>query len=822
MTALYPDLAGMLRQESIEQSILAHLKYDLGKVRAAATVDDIFTALARTVRDLSMDIMLESQGRYLNDDVKMIYYLSMEFLIGRSLGNNLINLGVYDLCRDAVKRMGYDIEEVRDREMDAALGNGGLGRLAACFLDSMATMGLPGYGYGINYEFGLFRQEFEDGFQVERPDRWRAYGSPWLIERPDQVSYIPIRGQVQHVDGAEPGYNPAWMDWQTIAGIPYDMPVVGYDGKTVNRLRLFAATSTDQFNMAIFNAGDYLQAVQQKILSETVSKILYPNDSSRSGQELRLTQEYFLVSCALRDIVRRYQIKHRTMDEFPNKAAIQLNDTHPALAVAELMRILVDEERVAWDKAWDITRRSISFTNHTLLPEALETWPISLMKELVPRHTQIIEEINRRFLAESAPVVQNNAETLARLSIIDEPAGRVRMANLAVAGSHAVNGVAAIHTRLLKQTLFRDFVRLWPEKFTNVTNGITPRRWLLKANPALALAISDRIGDGWITNLDGLRALAPSAEDTAFQQVFAAIKRGNKVNLAGLVQSLTGVTADPDSVFDVQIKRMHEYKRQVLNALGIIDSYLTLLENPATDLPPATYLFSAKAAPGYHMAKLIIKLINNIAQSVNNDPRIGGRIKVAFLPDYRVSLAEKIIPAADVSEQISTAGKEASGTGNMKLALNGALTVGTLDGANVEIMEAVGAENIYIFGLKVEEIADLCARNAYNPWDVYHAYERVRRAVDSLRGDLFSPGQPGLFTPIVESLLNRGDEYFVLADLPAYIETRTRVLRDTRDTAVWNRKAILNVAHMGFFSSDRAIRQYACNIWNVCPDLPHD
>jgi len=817
MTASHPDLASLLSQESIERAILNHLKYDLGKTRAEASGDDLFMALARTVRDMAMDAMLATEERYRGADVKMVYYLSMEFLMGRSLGNNLINLGVYDLCKHAVERMGYDLEEVREHEADAALGNGGLGRLAACFLDSMATLGIPGYGYGINYEYGLFKQEIEDGWQVERPDQWLQSGAAWEIERSDDKLFIPLKGRILPEIDRENEYNPLWVDWQTLLGMPFDMPVVGFGGKTVNRLRLYAARASDEFNMRIFNEGDYARAVHQKIETETVSKVLYPNDLYRAGQELRLTQEYFLVACAMRDIVRAYKARYSSFEGFAEKVAVQLNDTHPALAVAELMRILVDEEDVPWLRAWAITRQTFGFTNHTLMPEALERWPVLLLGYLVPRHLEIIQEINRRFLGEAAMLLGNDPTMLARVSLIEEGADpKVRMAHLAVVGAHAVNGVAAIHTGLLKETVLRDFARLWPEKFSNKTNGITPRRWLLQANPRLAALVTERLGPGWITDLDRLADLRPLADDAGFQQQFREAKHAGKLRLARVIQDLTRVTVDPDSLFDCQAKRLHEYKRQLLNALHIIHLYLDLLDHPTRAFTPRTQIFAAKAAPGYHIAKLIIKLINNLSAVINNDPRTAGRLHVVFLPDYRVTLAEQIIPAADVSEQISTAGREASGTGNMKFALNGALTVGTLDGANVEIRDAVGAANIYIFGHTVAELAAL-TRAGYHPWDRYHSDPRLRRTLDALGSELFAPGQPGLFAPLVDLLLGRGDEYFLLADFPAYIETQERVSHDFLERDDWSRRAILNVAAMGYFSSDRTIREYARDIWQVAP-----
>jgi starch phosphorylase len=808
--------------DAIELAILSHLKYTLGRTWDSATVGDLYRSLAFTVRDLAVDAMLETDHRYLRGDVKLVHYLSMEFLIGRSLSNNLISIGVDDVCRDAIARLGYDIEEIGAEEADPALGNGGLGRLAACFLDSMATMGIPGYGYGINYEYGLFKQEFENGYQVERPDQWLASGSPWLIEHTDEKVFVPLKGRVVGGQDGSSVYNPTWMEWQTLVGVPFDLPIVGYAGRTVNRLRLYAARASDEFDIRIFNQGDYTRAVEQKIASESVSKILYPSDVVRAGQELRLTQEYFLVACALRDIVRRYKRRHAGLDGFADRNAIQLNDTHPALAVAELMRILVDEEGIPWAQAWSITTRTLSFTNHTLMPEALETWPLALVEYILPRHLQIIYEINRRFLDHvAAPVFVHDQGALSRVSLIDETGERrVRMANLAVVGSHAVNGVAAVHSRLLTETVFQDFYRIWPDRFTNVTNGITPRRWLLQANPRLAAAISDRIGDDWITNLDRLEDVRAFSDDRAFHQDVTAIKRANKTQLADLIAEMVGVRVDPASLFDVQAKRLHEYKRQLLNALHIVHLYLSLLDSPGAEITPRTYVFAAKAAPGYWMAKLIIKLINSIGREINADRTLRGQLKVVFLPDYRVTLAERIIPAADLSEQISTAGKEASGTGNMKFALNGALTIGTLDGANIEIAEAVGAENMYIFGLTVDEVAAMRS-TGYNPRHLYDSDLMLRRAIDAIQSDRFCKEEPGLFQPIVDSLLNR-DEYLLFADFRAYAEAQDRVAVDFLDKPEWTRRAILNIAGMGRFSSDRSIAEYARNIWHVAPLPPAD
>jgi starch phosphorylase len=773
-------------------------------------------AVSLAVRDTLVDRLLQTEKRYQAADAKRLYYLSMEFLIGRSLGNNIYNLGLLEHCKNALQELGFDLDDLREHECDAALGNGGLGRLAACFLESMATLDMPGFGYGINYEYGLFKQEIYNGYQREKPDNWLAEWSPWKVERADEACVIPVYGRIEHARDRWGSYNPMWLDWSVIIGVPVDMPIAGYGGRTVNYLRLFSARSSSEFDIQIFNEGDYFRALEQKIASEKISKILYPSDTLEAGRELRLIQEYFLVACALRDIVRRYGKAHRDMEAFPEKVAIQLNDTHPALSVAELMRILVDEQALPWEQAWSITTRTLAYTNHTLLPEALEKWPVGLLETVLPRHLQIIFEINQRFLQRVAEIWPQDADRLRRMSLIDEGEPKqVRMAHLAVVGSHSVNGVAALHTELLKQNIFPDFHALWPERFTNKTNGVTPRRWLLKCNPMLAALISKAIGDGWITDLGKLRGLEAYAADATFQDGFRRVKHANKARMAGIVGETARVKVDPHSMFDIQAKRIHEYKRQLLNVLHIIHEYFRLVEDQIEPPAPKTYLFAGKAAPGYWAAKQIIKLVNNVAAVINSDPRVRGLIKVAFIPDYRVSLAEKIIPAADLSEQISTAGKEASGTGNMKFALNGALTIGTLDGANIEIQEEVGAENIFIFGLRSEEIQTIQSKGAVHPREYYLQSPAIRRVMDALRGDRFSEKEPGLFHWLFDKLVEHEDEYFHLADFHSYVLAQEMASREYCKPAAWAEKAVLNIARMGKFSSDRTVRQYADEIWGL-------
>jgi starch phosphorylase len=801
---------------ALRDAVTRHARYSVAQPWDELSSRQLFQCVGLAVRDLMIDGLLQTQRRQRRADAKHVYYLSMEYLLGRSLANNLSNLGIYDLCRDILRDLGADLAEVEESERDAALGNGGLGRLAACFLDSLATLDMPGYGYGIHYEYGLFRQEIEHGRQKEKPDNWLAFPTPWEIERPEEACLVPVYGRIEHGVDRRGQYNPMWLGWRFLIGVPHDYPVVGYGGRTVNALRLFSARSSHDFDMQIFNAGDYVKAVEQKIASETVSKVLYPSDTVPPGHELRLVQEYFLVACALRDIIGRYERDHRSFDAFAGKVAIQLNETHPALAVAELMRILVDERDLPWEKAWEITQAATGYTNHTLMPEALEKWPVALLEHVVPRHLQIIYEINRRFLEHVASVSPGDHERLRRMSLIEEGASKqVRMAHLAIVGSHSVNGVSALHSRLVQTTLAPDFYRLWPERFNNKTNGVTPRRWLLQANPLLARLITRTIGDGWITDLDRLRELEPWANDGAFREQFMAVKRSNKERLARVIAETTGVTVDPHSLFDVQVKRIHEYKRQLLNVMHIVHQYLCLIEDGTSPTVPRTYVFAGKAAPGYWAAKQVIQTICSVGSVINNDPRVNGRLKVVFVPDYRVSLAEQIIPGADLSEQISTAGTEASGTGNMKLAMNGALTIGTLDGANVELLAEVGAENIFIFGLTTDDIQRLRAGGSYRPRDLCAHNSHVKRIFDAFDSDRLCPDEPGLLRWINESVLDRGDVYFHVADLPAYIDLQHRVAEEFGRPAAWAAKAILNVARIGRFSSDRTVAEYARDIWRI-------
>lgn len=801
---------------TLQEAIRRHVRYSLGREWQQLTGAELFRAVALTVRDRLMEQMLATEARYRRAQAKRLYYLSIEFLMGRSLHNNLSNLGLLELCQEALRTLGVDLTELEDHERDAALGNGGLGRLAACFLDSLATLNMPGYGYGIHYAYGLFQQEISNGYQQERPDNWLAYGTPWEIERIEEACLIPVYGRIEHAIDRDGQYNPMWMDWQILIGVPHDMPIVGYGGQTVNYLRLYAARSSAEFDMQIFNAGDYLKAVAQKIASETITKVLYPSDAVESGQELRLLQEYFLVACAIRDIVRRYLHIHTTFTAFPSQVAIQLNDTHPALAVAELMRMLIDENDLPWEQAWEITQATLGYTNHTLLPEALEMWSVSLFERVLPRHLQIIFEINRRFLEHVVQVWPGDYARLQRLSIVtDGEPKQLRMGHLAIVGSHAINGVSAMHTTLLKTALVPDFFQLWPTRFQNKTNGITQRRWLLQANPRLAQLLNETIGKAWITDLEALRGLEAVAQDAGWQEQFRRIKQANKVRLAGVIQQVLRLTVDPESLFDVQVKRIHEYKRQLLNVLHIIHDYLELRETPHRSAVPRTYIFAGKAAPGYWAAKQIIKLIHNVGRVINADPRTRSHLQIVFIPDYRVSLAEIIIPAADLSEQISTAGKEASGTGNMKFALNGALTMGTLDGANIEIREQVGADNIFVFGLQAQEIQTLQAQGAYHPREYYATYPALQRVMDALYSDLFCRQEPGLCRWIYHTLLDQGDPYMHLADLPSYLSTQEQAGIAFQDIPGWTHKAILNVARIGTFSSDRTIRQYASDIWQL-------
>ncbi|MBK5260149.1 MAG: glycogen/starch/alpha-glucan phosphorylase [Thermoanaerobaculia bacterium] len=797
-------------------AIESYLRFAKGRSWEEATPRERLQALSVAVRSPSVDAMRDSERRYRDQDVKRLYYLSMEFLMGRALGNNLTNLELYEDARVIVTELGENIEEMEALEPDAALGNGGLGRLAACFLDSLATLDMPGFGYGINYEFGLFKQSFDNGYQHEKPDHWLAGGSPWLIERLDESVVVPIYGSISHHYDSRGGYSPKWVDYKVIVGVPHDMPIVGYGGRTVNSLRLFSARSSDEFDIGIFNTGDYIKAVHDKISNEAISKILYPSDVVQKGRELRLMQEYFLVACSVRDIIKNYREAHDSFDEFTSKVAIQMNDTHPALTVAELMRYFVDEERMPWETAWAITNATLGYTNHTLLPEALEKWSIELMTRVLPRHFQIILEINRRLLAEVERRFSGDVAMARAVSIVTDT--EVRMANLSIAGSHSVNGVAELHSRLVKETLAPEFYKLYPDRFNNKTNGVTPRRWLLNANRPLAALITKSIGSEWVRDLDRLRDLEQFAGDSAFLEKLSSVKRRNKVGLARLTKELTGVLIDPSSMFDVQVKRFHEYKRQLLNALHIIHRYWEIVEDGKIPAQPRTFIFAGKAAPGYYQAKMTIKLIHSIAGVVNADPRTRDLIRVVFLPDYRVTLAEAIIPAAELSEQISTAGKEASGTGNMKLALNGALTIGTYDGANIEIAEEVGEENIFIFGLRTEGVAELMARG-YDPNALLAQSRGLRRIVESISAGHFSQGDKDLFRPLIANLLSSRDQYVFLADMQAYIDTQERIDGEYLDHPSWMRKSLLNIARSGKFSSDRTIREYARDIWHIKPAL---
>jgi starch phosphorylase len=803
--------------DSLRRSFLDHLQFSQGKDEHSATALDRYFSLAYSVRDRMMKQWIQTQQAYYASDAKRIYYLSLEFLMGKALENNLINLGLLDGVRDALHAIGIEVADLVGEEPDAGLGNGGLGRLAACFLDSMATLGLPAYGYGIRYEFGIFDQDIRDGWQVERPEEWLRFGNAWEVARPEYEVPVAFYGRTESGLDEQGKYRVRWVDARHVLGTPYDTPIAGYQNGTVNTLRLWRARASEEFDLADFNRGDYLAAVEEKNISENISKVLYPNDVTVMGKELRLQQQYFFVACSIHDIVLRHLKTHENFDAFADKVAIQLNDTHPAIAIAELMRILVDEHELEWDRAWNTCRAVFGYTNHTLLPEALERWPVELFGRVLPRHLDIILEINRRFMETLRDRPDLDAGAPARMSLIEEgPVRHVRMANLAVVGSHSVNGVAALHTELLKTDLFRDFHALWPERFNNKTNGVTPRRWMVQANPDLAHMITEVIGPGWEVDLEQLRRLEPLADDEAFRRRFREVKRANKERLAEIIRRENLLTVDVDSIFDVQVKRLHEYKRQLLNVLHVVALYLRVKADPSRSPVPRTFVFGGKAAPGYAMAKWHIKLINSVAEVVNHDIDVRGRIAVVFLKNYRVSLGERIFPAADLSEQISTAGKEASGTGNMKFAMNGALTIGTLDGANVEIREEVGEENFFLFGLTVEQVKEL-KRRGYDPWEYYRQNRELKAVIDSIAGGTFSPGQPRLFQPVVDSLLNGGDPYLCLADFAAYVQAQEEVSRAYLDAERWTRMAILNVARTGKFSSDRTIQQYAEEIWDVSP-----
>ncbi len=781
-----------------------------------ATVADFFEALAATTRERLVDRWMETRAAYRAADAKRVYYLSAEFLLGRSLTQNLVSLGLYDVARDALGSFGVELADVLEAERDPGLGNGGLGRLAACFLESLATLKLPAYGYGIRYDYGIFEQHVVDGQQVEKGDDWLRHGNPWEVRRPECTTVVHFGGRVEESADAHGVFRARWLDTHHVLGVPYDMPVAGFGGHTVNTLRLWSARAAQDFDLELFNAGDYRRAVEAKSLTESISKVLYPNDESPEGRELRLKQQYFFVACSLHDILRRYHEEHEDLDHLPEKIALQLNDTHPAIAVAELMRILVDLEQLPWDRAWAITRACVGYTNHTLLPEALERWPVPMFGRLLPRHLGIIYEINRRFLRQVQIRFPFDQPRLARMSIIEEgPVKQVRMAHLATVGAHSVNGVAALHSELVKANLLPDFAEMWPERFNNKTNGVTPRRWLYSANPDLATLISAHLGTDWVTHLDQLEALAPLAEDAAFVEAVAAVKRANKQRLADIIAARNGLPVDVDSMFDVQVKRIHEYKRQLLNVLHIVALYLRLKDDPTAAMTPRTFIFGGKAAPGYAVAKHHIRLINDVADTLNADPMVEGRLRVVFLANYGVSLAERIIPATDLSEQISTAGKEASGTGNMKFAMNGALTMGTLDGANIEIREAVGPENFFLFGLTAEQVAETRARG-YDPMAFVRADETLARVLDLLASGFFSPGDPNRYADIVHGLKHH-DPYLLCADFGAYLARQDEAGEAYGDPTRWGRMVVRNIAHTGRFSSDRTIAEYAREIWKLAP-----
>jgi len=803
--------------QGLKGLILSHLKFSLARDPMTATKRDWWLATSKAVQSLVVERMMKTQEEHYKHNTRRVYYLSLEFLMGRLFSNTLYSAGVHDQMVQALEELGLDYEELRNEEYDMGLGNGGLGRLAACFLDSLATLDLPAVGYGIHYQYGLFKQDFRNGYQVESPDAWMQYGTPWEIVRPEHAVEIKVYGHVESVFDDRGSYVPKWVGAQRVVGLPFDIPIPGFGTTTVNYLRLWESRATEDFDLEAFNRGGYDEAVHKKNLSETISKVLYPNDKTEIGKELRLVQQYFFVSCSLRDIMRRFRKSNDFWSEFPEKVAIQLNDTHPAIAIAEMQRIFHDEIGMTWEEAWDLVTRTFAYTNHTLLPEALEKWSVGLFEKVLPRHLQIIFEINKRHLEKVEAHWPGDVHMKQVLSLIEEGNTQmVRMAHLAVVGSYSVNGVAELHTRLLKSNLFPEFDAMSPGKFNNKTNGITPRRWLLACNPSLSNLITSKIGHGWERDLSQLRALENHAGDHSFQEEFMAVKHANKVDLAKIIREECGVTVDPSAMFDVQIKRLHEYKRQHLNLLHILALYRRLLQNPSLDIVPRVFIFAAKAAPGYDLAKLIIKAINAVGAKINADTRIENKLKVVFLPNYRVSLAQRIVPAADLSEQISTAGKEASGTGNMKLSLNGALTIGTLDGANVEIREEVGEENIFICGMTVEEVQELW-KKGYRPQDFYDADEELRAVVDWVGSNYFTGEEgEGILRPLRDNLYY-SDPFLCLPDFRSYSDAQERVNQAYKDRSHWAKMAILNTARMGKFSSDRTISQYASEIWKLDP-----
>ena len=803
----------------IKSQFLSHLEYSLVKDTTNVQAWDVYYALSLTLRDRLIERWLRTQYEYRKQDVKKVYYLSMEFLIGRLLGNTLINLDAYDGVYDMLRQMGHSLEDIVEEEPDMGLGNGGLGRLAACFMDSLATQAYPAYGYGIRYEFGIFKQNIVQGYQVEEPDHWLKKGCPWEIQRPEISYRVRFGGRVLSEEQSDGRVLHRWVDTEDVMAVAWDIPIPGYKVDNVNNLRLWQATATDEFDFDYFNSGDYVKAVEKKNISENISKVLYPNDNMHLGRILRLKQEYFFVSATLQDIFAAWKRDHDSFRDLPLKIAIQLNDTHPAIAIPEMLRILIDEERLSWEDAWQITRGVFSYTNHTILPEALERWSVKLFEELLPRHLMLIYQINNQVLGEITRLWPGNIVRMRNMSIIEEgPEKGLRMAQLCLHGSHTVNGVAELHSNIIKERIFPDFYEMRPEMFQNKTNGITPRLWLRASNPQLASLITEHIGDSWVRDLDHIRGIEQYADDKDFLDGFLEVKGINKKNLARHIYRATGIRVQTNALFDVQIKRLHEYKRQLLNVLGTLARYWRIKHEPGGTYVPRVVIFAGKAAPGYFMAKRLIKLINSIADVINKDPDVKDRLKVVFLPNYTVSLAEKIIPAADLSEQISTAGYEASGTGNMKFALNGALTIGTLDGATVEMAEEIGEENMLLFGLKAGEVSAL-KQSGYDPWKYYNEDPVLKEVIDSIRGDLFCPNEPGIFVSIAQSLLENGDPYLMLADFQSYLAASQKADELYAQPREWARKAIINIARSGKFSADRAIREYAEDIWKIRPLL---
>ncbi len=800
--------------ETIKRAFLDNLYYVQAKFPQVATQNDYYMALAYTVRDRLLNRWLNTNQTYLEKTSRIVTYLSAEFLMGPQLGNNLINLGLYDVVNQAVAELGLNLVDVLEQEEEPGLGNGGLGRLAACYQESMATLEIPAIGYGIRYEYGIFDQRFKDGWQVEITDKWLRYGNPWEVVRPESEVEVKLGGHTEAYTDEYGHYRTRWVPYKVVKGVPYDTPILGFQTNTTNTLRLWKAEAPESFDFEAFNKGDYFGAVHEKSECENITKILYPNDESDQGKQLRLEQQFFFVSCSLQDMIRIMQLKKLTLERFHEQFVVQLNDTHPTIGVAELMRLLLDEHGFDWDKAWNITTKTFAYTNHTLLPEALERWSLEMFASLLPRHLELIYEINRRFIDEIRLKFPDDGDRIRRMSIIDESGSRyVRMANLACVGSFAINGVAELHTELLKKTVLHDFYEMYPEKLTNVTNGVTPRRFMVLSNPRLATLITSKIGDGWMKHLDQLRQLENFAHDGNFRHEFRQVKQAVKQDLVNYIHAKYNFELDPNSLFDILVKRIHEYKRQHLLALYIVTLYNRLKANPDLDIAPRTFIVGGKAAPGYYMAKLIIKLINSIGDVVNNDSDVRGRLKVFFLEDYNVKYAQRVFPAADLSEQISTAGKEASGTGNMKFSMNGALTIGTLDGANVEIREEVGADNFFLFGLNVDEVKAKKAAG-YNPWDYYNSNDELKLVIDRISSGFFSHGDTNLFKPLVDSLLHQ-DQYLLFADYQSYVECQDGVSRAYRDQDHWTRMCILNVARIGKFSSDRSISDYRENIWKA-------